>query len=303
MSIAVEYRYIRIFFSICSIAILLAISPVLQISTDKLQIFLLMFVITIGLSHGSLDWMLAKHWGLRSTIKQGIFFGLAYMVVASISFLTWQIFPASCLIIFLMMSMLHFANDWRNELSRRMACSIGIAVISMPAVRYHHDVGIILALLVPKSEAEMITMILRFLGWISILITTPIIISKTYTNSEWWLAAEITSLILLGLIVPPLLYFIVYFCNLHALKHWISMRDLGVYQHLSKALGSACWPTLICIIIGVAIIHESSNLNFSDALIKTIFIGLAALTVPHWLLLEIYPKTSSFRRRNSPVIQ
>jgi Brp/Blh family beta-carotene 15,15'-monooxygenase len=160
-----------------------------------------------------------------------------------------------------------------------------------------------LTLLTPKSGAEMITILLRFLGWVSILITIPIIIRKTYTNSKWWLAAEIISLILLGLLVTPLLYFILYFCNLHALKHWISMRDIGVYKHISTAIWSSCWPTLICIIIGVALVHESSNLNLSDALIKTIFIGLAALTVPHWLLLEIYPKTSSFRTRNSPDIQ
>jgi Brp/Blh family beta-carotene 15,15'-monooxygenase len=162
-------------------------------------------------------------------------------------------------------------------------------------VRFQHDVAGLFTLLAPRHESEYITTLLALLGWISLLIVMPLTIKKAYTVSKWWLAAEILGLMILGLLVTPLLYFILYFCNLHTLKHWISMRDIGVYKHISKALWSASWPSVVCLIIGMVIIYKSSNINLSNVFIKTIFVGLGALTVPHWLLLEVFPKTSFFK--------
>jgi Brp/Blh family beta-carotene 15,15'-monooxygenase len=243
---------------------------------------------TIGLAHGSLDWSVAKLWGLRKTTQASVYFIISYVLCALMTLGFWQIAPCIALAIFLLMSIVHFAGDWQDELSPLHSYMLGTAVICLPTLHQGHQVQSIFTLLLSGADANLISAIMFYLAIGSLLVlgfNLPSLIK------HFWIVVELLLLIVLAHLLSPIIYFAIYFCFLHAPKHWQRMHQLGLYHKLSEGILSALWPTFVTVILGVlAIYHLGETITYNDALCKTLFMGLAALTVPHWILIEIYSK-------------
>ena len=101
-------------------------------------------------------------------------------------------------------------------------------------------------------------------------------------------AAELLILLICAASFEPLWYFIAYFCGLHSPRHLIaefkSMRQEARFSAYVAMLA------LTILTLGVAAISGSHLEKYYEsidiAIYQTIFIGLAALTVPHMCLLE-----------------
>jgi Brp/Blh family beta-carotene 15,15'-monooxygenase len=245
------------------------------------------FVITVGMSHGSLDWLLARQWGLRSNGLASCYFLLGYVTIVLVSLGLWWLVPSVALGVFLLMSMIHFGQDWQAEMTYLPRFVIGVATVSVPAIVFQQDVESLFLLLVPHTQALIAARLLSVVGLGALAWTGSIALQRLKHSPS--LCLEILTLLLSGLLLPPLIYFSLYFCMLHTTKHWSRLQVLGVYKQKKEALWSAIWPTALCLLAGVWVCYESSAWSFSNAFIRTVFIGLAALTVPHWLLLEVYP--------------
>jgi Brp/Blh family beta-carotene 15,15'-monooxygenase len=267
---------------------MLILTPVVGVSLQSTELVMLALVMTLGMSHGSLDWLLAHHWGLRNNFSASILFFFVYVLMVLISLSVWWILPSLGLVIFLMMSWVHFASDWEGELSRIQSLMIGLAIVSLPTIHYHQDVISLFGLLVSESSAAYLTQILMCLAYASIIVVVYNICQ--HLKSSPMLALELFILLLIGYVLPPIIYFGLYFCLLHTTKHWQQMKKIGVYQHSNQALWAAVWPTALSGLMIALACHYSTILTFNHALIRAVFISLAVLTVPHWALLEIFPK-------------
>jgi len=282
-----HFYTIRLFFIFLTSVFIILVYTVSAISSKDLELLSLGFVMTFGMSHGSLDWMLASHWRIRQNYQQSILFLFGYIGVAGVTIIIWYLLPTLAFCIFLLMSALHFANDWQGELDWQARTILGVAVISIPAIFFHAEVLSLFKLLVADTSAKIITQVLQMVAYVSGALT--LILAARKITYSYLLTLEIITLLITGLLLPPIIYFGIYFCVLHASKHWLHMKRIGMYQSVSEVLGSVIWLTVLCIFVAIWVITQSSTWSFSNALIRTVFIGLAALTVPHWLLLEVYP--------------
>jgi Brp/Blh family beta-carotene 15,15'-monooxygenase len=99
-------------------------------------------------------------------------------------------------------------------------------------------------------------------------------------------------LILLGVIfyfLPPLVGFSIYFCGIHSIRHinytWLKLRSKK--YTIQTIIYLAITFTITSWLLGVLLFWQLPTADFADAaLLKTVFIGLAALTVPHMLLVD-----------------
>ena len=87
---------------------------------------------------------------------------------------------------------------------------------------------------------------------------------------------------------PPLLAFALYFCFIHSFNH-VKRIIPTLFNFMNKA--KAIWLMVIFTLISwlggaFALYYLSFNFNQNEALIKVIFIGLAALTFPHMVLVD-----------------
>ena len=107
---------------------------------------------------------------------------------------------------------------------------------------------------------------------------------------------ELSVLAFLVWLLPPLAGFAVYFCAVHSRRHFTSIwTAMQMYISRRFILFSGGILTLASWAMGAGLyIGQTSSGNFSadEAFIRTVFILLASLTVPHMLLVDtIYRPT------------
>ena len=100
---------------------------------------------------------------------------------------------------------------------------------------------------------------------------------------------EIILLLLIFYLFDPILSFAIYFCFFHTFKHLKHLIN-NVYLHLPNkkfVLISTVFFTLISWFMGIGLtIYLAQNFTFYESFIKVLFIGLAALTLPHMILVD-----------------
>jgi Brp/Blh family beta-carotene 15,15'-monooxygenase len=99
--------------------------------------------------------------------------------------------------------------------------------------------------------------------------------------------AEFILLAMAFAILPPLVSFALYFCIIHTGRHM--SRIWHVLASTSSPRGlyrQAAGFTLISWLVGGAAFLWLETGNLDAALLQVVFIGLAALTVPHMILVD-----------------
>jgi Brp/Blh family beta-carotene 15,15'-monooxygenase len=92
--------------------------------------------------------------------------------------------------------------------------------------------------------------------------------------------------VLLALVLPPLVYFVAYFCFLHSPRHLIEAARLVGIGSPEQVIVRALPITCVTVIGAMIAVYLLPSMPLSTATIQVVFIGLAALTVPHMLLVE-----------------
>ena len=99
---------------------------------------------------------------------------------------------------------------------------------------------------------------------------------------------EIGFLSVVFITLPPLAGFAVYFCLVHSMRHFSAMR--GVLQATVSTLRITQTTVVFSLLtwgFGLLVFAQrTASVGVEPALLQVVFIGLAALTVPHMLLID-----------------
>ena len=252
--------------------------------------FLLIFF--IGLPHGSFDGAVASLVGFRNKIQflQFIFF---YILLFFLVILFWLYFPITSLIIFIIMTIAHFGLcDWTNlkinKYKYTVSFTYGMSIIFGIIFFNENQSFLIFEYLTNKNiyYLQKYLFIPYFLTLISIIYFIFLSVFEKKLRIGF---IEILFLLLVFYFFDPLLSFTIYFCFFHTynhLKHLIK----NIYLNLPNkkfVIYSTLIFTFISWISGLGIIYYLiQNLSLYESMVKVIFIGLAALTLPHMLLVD-----------------
>ena len=265
-------------------------------------IICLLLILTIGISHGSLDHIKGKKLLNRLKVNNINFFYISYVFLCFSIIIIWLMFPLITLVLFLFIASYHFGKEDTNFLINNYLPFNQIfyflkgALIIIAPLNFHFEETInIFKQLFVESEKFYI-----YLGLVENFKIIPIffllsifssiylfVINFKFVNFSIFL--DFFSILILNYYLPPLLAFTFYFCFLHSIRHSFSLileidsknfRN-GLILFLKKALPLS----ILTIIIYIAALFYLSNLyEFNNAILKVIFIGLASLTFPHILL-------------------
>ena len=99
---------------------------------------------------------------------------------------------------------------------------------------------------------------------------------------------EATLLLLMLIVVPPLVGFALYFCCVHSARHLCSIWTVvKVAFPRDMLFAGAILFTVASWGIGAVTFWWCANfMAVESALLRVVFIGLAALTVPHMILVD-----------------
>jgi Brp/Blh family beta-carotene 15,15'-monooxygenase len=262
-------------------------------------------VLLIGVPHGGLDGAVARRIGWPEGLRAWLGFHLGYIALAALVVWLWLQWPVPGLAVFLLISALHFGRSdivhtqslialktyqqWLPLIAHGGLVSIAIPSMQPAAVKP------LFAILVGDEGADMLinTTGTLFLPWLLSLASYSVyaIIYPAWRKP----LLSLIVLLILVLILPPLISFALYFCLWHSRSH--TLRIWHSLEGNTERRRSFIETTVYSLIAWTAalVFFTVFQGSFSSALIQLTFIGLAALTVPHMLLVDIADKLKQQR--------
>ena len=261
-----------------------------------------LLILTIGISHGSLDHIKGRKLLDILKIDNIYFFYISYIFFCFFIIIFWLMFPATTLFFFLVVASYHFGKEDTSFLinsdfsyGQIFYFLKGLLIIIAP-LNFHFEetLQIFKILFVQSEKFYMYLGLIESLNIIPIIFLLSIFSSfclfiKNFKFINFSIFLDFFSILILNYYLTPLLAFTFYFCFLHSIRHSFSLileidrknfRN-GLILFLKKALPL----TILTIIIYMAALFYLSNyFEFNNAILKVIFIGLASLTFPHILL-------------------
>ncbi len=301
----INFNHSFIFFIFCNIFSL--ITFVINNFTVSPLICLLL-ILSIGISHGSLDNLKGEKLLKIFGINNFFIFYILYILISILVIILWIIIPSITLIIFLIVASYHFGKEdtqflvVENSYLNQFLFFIKGTLIVLAPVYFHFNetINIFKILLV---DNENFYIFLNFIETNKILLfgiflstlANIILFTKNFEIKKFAIFLDYFSILILNYYFSPLLAFTLYFCFLHSIRHSITLileleknnLNLGFKMFVKKALPLTVLTASLCL-IGLYFINKTYA--FDSSILKIIFIGLASLTFPHILLEYVLEK-------------
>ena len=295
----INFNHSFIFFLFCNI-ISIIIFKIKSFTISPLICFLL--ILSIGVSHGSLDNLKGRKLFQIFEIKNFFIFYLSYISIALLVIILWITMPYISLVIFLIIASHHFGKEdtqfliTENSYLYQLLFFLKGSLIIFAPMYFHFDETILifkLLLIENESFYEFLNLIesnqILLYGIILSSLSSILLFKKNFELKKFTIFFDYFSILIINYYFSPLVAFTVYFCFLHSIRHSISLmseldkNDLvnGFKIFMKKALPLTILTAFFCLIVLYLL---NNAYNFDSSILKIIFIGLASLTFPHILL-------------------
>jgi Brp/Blh family beta-carotene 15,15'-monooxygenase len=242
----------------------------------------LLLIVILGVPHGSLDILFARQTYQLVHISKWLKFLFLYIVSCLLIITLWMLLPSLFFVVFLILSAIHFSDDINLPGNQLLKLCYGFAIISLPGVMHGAELTKLYAMIIDESVSQKIVLISEYLGIFLLGLLAALIMSKKIDTRTKF---EIVAISILFLTTTPILAFTLYFCLMHSARHLIRSRFFLSNSKPKEFIFSLIFPTLAVIMMGVGIWYFKLTPSVEKDLIQIIFVGLAALTVPHaWVL-------------------
>ena len=295
----INFNHSFIFFLFCNIVSLIIFKANSFVISPVVCLFL---ILSIGISHGSLDNIKGKKLLKILEFDNTYIFYFFYISISLTVIIIWSIIPFVSLIIFLIVASFHFGKEdtqfliTQNSYYNQLLFFLKGSLIILAPMYFHFDETIsIFKLLFIDSETFYET--LHFIEQNKIILfgitlstlSSILLLVKKFELKKFTIFFDYFSILIINYYFSPLVAFTIYFCFLHSVRHCITLIyeldeiDLknGLRIFIKKALPLTILTAIFCL-IGLYLLNNTYDLNSS--ILKIIFIGLASLTFPHILL-------------------
>lgn len=266
------------------VAVLLAVSP--HAIPPSVQIIgLVVVVVVLGVPHGALDPWIAELTGLMTTRARRIAFNLCYVALAAAVVTVWALAPVVTLLMFLVISAWHFSGDWAQGASAVWRWVIGSLLLLLPIGFHSEEVAAIFELLSGEQAADLAFRLSIPGPWL--IFATGCVVLVSAIRQRWSTVIEFLALLGLAISAPPLVYFALYFCLLHSPRHLLGYFKMAGSAQRTRLIQMTVVYSAGSLFLAVPMFWLWSGVGTESLLMRLIFIGLAALTVPHMILLGL----------------
>ena len=252
---------------------------------SQTELILIGTIITLlGVPHGAVDGLYAHTlYGVKSP-KQWLAFVALYLIPVGLVICLWQAAPLLFLAGFLVISVVHFSGDPQPGTPMVTRILYGGAIVVLPVLFHPAEVHRLFHLLVGTDQATLLVASLQPLArpWLIALVIS----AQLVWRSNRLTALELLAVGALALAAPPLWAFTIFFCCMHSTRHLLRTFDFAGRPPPRSLLLAASLPMFTVALIGGAGLLWPGAMSLEARLIQLIFVGLAALTVPHMALVE-----------------
>ena len=273
------------------------------ITQPVMLIVLALLVAFVGLPHGAADHRFARSRLLPRLGRAWLpLFLTGYLATAAVVVAGWVLAPAATIVLFLLASAWHFGQEEPRpySVSRILRPLVRFArgglVIWTPLIFRHEEVLQILRSVAPTNSAAAVAAVadpLRLLSVVMFAVTALALATQFFAAASrsgqrrWVLLGDcllVVSLMLLFGVADTLVSFAIYFCGWHSARGLSRLRrELGEsWRQLAVSLAPLTAGAIALTALTVGLLLPA--VTWDETLVRTIFIGLSAVAVPHLLL-------------------
>ena len=251
-------------------------------------------VAIVGVPHGGLDHLTGRRLlAARFPRTWALVFFPAYLAVALVVVIGWNVVPLLTALGFFLISAWHFGlEDDHGEFSSKLVrgvvvTSIGGMVIWIPVLTQASQVQSLLMSILPSEFAASAAEIVETTAWIAMVMLpiAAVVIARDFASATSR-GRAIRNISFAGMFATAdvLLSFGIYFCGWHSIRGlWRLAQENGM--SLSQVVRSAMPLSIGAVsLAAIGMWFWSSGQTPSDAITRTLFISLSSMAVPHLLL-------------------
>ena len=264
-------------------------------SLSMIDTLALVAVVVIGLPHGAFDAAIYALWRKDTPLTaQSQLASLRFLALYSLGaifvVLFWLSLPVIALASFLAISAFHFgAGDANSHTKRHRHLQIiahgGLVTLWLP-VMHPEEVSLYFSALSGDGAVSSVS-VLQARQWVWILV---VLLYGFRAMTDRIMQSRFIELLVMMIAIsylPILAGFALYFCAIHSRRHFYIL-----YQRLAHHKAGMVWPLACGLTLaswaagGAGLFILMRYQDFATSAIQIIFIGLAALTVPHMILVD-----------------
>lgn len=237
-----------------------------------------------GLPHGAMDLWISRDAGYWASWGTFAAFHIAYIACAALCFLLFSVWEPLALLAFLSFSIVHFSEDWPETIPRPVCLLLSFCTIALPFLAHPQDVADIFSVMIGQESAQTQANLDGLSQYLPMVITASL---GSVAVLDWRQLTLPIAVFAGAFFLPPLIFFGLYFALWHSPLHLYRHADLiGSASRKSVLVAYAFIAAGIAGAITLLALPSITSLSISDHIIRIIFWSLAALTVPHMILLS-----------------
>jgi len=210
-------------------------------------------------------------------------FVAAYLLLAACVVALWWFAPTVFLLGFFTVSAFHFSGDLDAQAHFPTRFLYGGAPLVLPVGLHAAELDRLLGLLTDSHAAGSVVALLHGLVWPWVLGLGAAVIYSVRRDAL--LALEVMAVSVVSFTASPLLGFTVFFCVMHSPRHILRTQKMA--NMAPKGLiAVAALPMLAVVMLGAGGWYVLPDSAFDQRVLQFVFVSLAALTVPHMVLVE-----------------
>jgi Brp/Blh family beta-carotene 15,15'-monooxygenase len=289
------------FFFLFLICILTVVKFFFNLLPEYIYLFCFLLVATVGVSHGAYDGKKAELL-FNNKLKNWKFtFYFTYVALVISVFIIWYFNSLISLIIFLVLSSLHFGKeDLEIYLDKKYKLHLfifflkGSLIVLLPLFFNFEQTNLIFNTIIFSKDYVLLssnyTKLILILNLLTQILFYLYIYLKKKLNRNDFISIifEIFLIIIVFYLFTPIVAFTLYFCFMHSLKNiFLISNELNpnLFRGFQIFVKQSLFLTLITFFILIIILlFLIKNNLFENSIEKIIFIGLASLTLPHIIL-------------------
>ncbi len=273
---------------ILAIGLILADLFLAGLNSVQVTMVAALVIVIVGIPHGTLDVEIASIRFGKSNASGKVAILAGYLACAAGMAACWMFAPAIALALFLVISIVHFGLDWRGGADPFLAMMVGWALIALPALSHPKQVSDIFAILTGSPTGSTISALLACAAAPAAL-GSLVFAFWAFKNNERQNAIDVVACMAAAIFLPPLVAFAVFFCCLHSPRHMAeALRESAGISSAKKGMIIAA-VFLLSLAIGVLLFLGQGELQMESGVIRTAFMLISILTVPHFVLEHYNP--------------
>ncbi|MEP7316517.1 MAG: Brp/Blh family beta-carotene 15,15'-dioxygenase [Sphingomicrobium sp.] len=259
------------------VALLVLYSASASLSGTASTIAACLAILLFGLPHGTLDLEIIKRERGAGRLWIGALL-LLYLGLAAAMGAVWFLAPVDALAIFMVVAVVHFAEDWPELRSKFLAQGMAIALLTTPALFHLAELEAVFTTLTGRSEGALVANLMLLLAPVSVAVASVSL--WTLWRTGFHDQAMAGALALAGMtMLPPVIGFACFFCLYHSPRH------LGMALSRTHIRFNARWivpvVTLAALGIAAALFAVDVRAELPARFFAASFMTLSLLTVPH----------------------